>query len=32
VRPAVERNTAVLYRQERSLTPAAQAFVDLLVG
>jgi DNA-binding transcriptional LysR family regulator len=32
VRPAVERNTAVLYRQERSLAPAAQAFVDLLVG
>lgn len=32
VRPAVERNTAVVYRQERSLSPAAQAFVDLLVG
>lgn len=32
VRPAVERNTAVVYRQERSLSPAAQAFVDLLVA
>lgn len=31
VRPAVERNTAVLHRQDRSLTPAAQAFVDLLM-
>lgn len=32
VRPAVERNTAVLHRQDRSLTPAAQAFVDLLMA
>lgn len=32
VRPAVERNTAVVFRHERALAPAAQAFVDLLVG
>ena len=30
VRPVVERNTAVVHRQERSLSPAAQAFVDML--
>jgi len=30
VRPAVERHTAVVHLQERSLAPAAQAFVDLL--
>jgi DNA-binding transcriptional LysR family regulator len=29
-RPAVERNTAVVYRAERSLSPAARAFVDIL--
>lgn len=29
-RPAVERNTAVVYRADRSLNAAAQAFVDLL--
>lgn len=32
VRPAVARDTAVLHRQDRSLTPAAQAFVDLLMA
>ena len=31
VRPSVERNTAVVQLQERSLAPAAQAFVDLLM-
>lgn len=30
VRPAAERHTAVVHLQERSLAPAAQAFVDLL--
>jgi DNA-binding transcriptional LysR family regulator len=29
-RPAVERNTAVVYRGERALAPAAQAFVEVL--
>lgn len=29
-RPSVERNTAFVYQKERSLAPAAQAFVDLL--
>ena len=29
-RPAVERNTAVVYRSERALAPAAQAFVEVL--
>lgn len=31
VRPSVERHTAVVHLQERSLAPAAQAFVDLLL-
>jgi DNA-binding transcriptional LysR family regulator len=30
VRPQVERNTAVVHKQERSLSPAAQAFAQLL--
>lgn len=30
-RPAVPRNVAVIHKQERSLSPAAQAFADLLV-
>jgi len=32
VRPSVERHTAVVRLQERSLAPAAQAFVDLLLA
>jgi LysR family carnitine catabolism transcriptional activator len=32
VGPTVERHTAVVHLQERSLAPAAQAFVDLLLG
>lgn len=32
VRPAVARNTAVIFKVERALPPAAQAFVDLLAG
>ncbi len=31
VRPSVERNTAAVHRQDRSLSPAAQSFVDLLL-
>ncbi|WP_332816418.1 LysR family transcriptional regulator [Ramlibacter sp.] len=31
-RPAVERNTAVVSKQERALMPPAQAFVDLLLA
>jgi DNA-binding transcriptional LysR family regulator len=31
-RPAVPRNVAVIHKQERSLSPTAQAFVDLLMG
>ena len=31
-RPAVERNTAVVYRAERSLSPAAREFVAVLRG
>lgn len=30
-RPAVPRNVAVIHKQERSLSPAAQAFADLLL-
>jgi LysR family carnitine catabolism transcriptional activator len=30
-RPAVPRNVAVIHKQERSLSPAAEAFADLLV-
>jgi DNA-binding transcriptional LysR family regulator len=30
VRPAVERNTALIFKQDRSLSPPAQAFADLL--
>ncbi|MCJ0765445.1 LysR family transcriptional regulator [Variovorax terrae] len=30
VRPSVERNTAVVFKPERSLPPPAQAFADLL--
>lgn len=32
VRPVVERNTAVVRRADRSLSPAAKAFADLLAG
>jgi LysR family carnitine catabolism transcriptional activator len=32
VRPTVERHTAIVHLQERSFSPAAQAFVDLLLG
>jgi LysR family carnitine catabolism transcriptional activator len=32
VRPTVERHTAVVHLQARSFSPAAQAFVDLLLG
>jgi len=32
VRPTVERHTAVVHLQERSFSPAAQAFVDLLMS
>ena len=31
-RPAVERNSAIVHRQERALSPAAQAFADVLLG
>jgi DNA-binding transcriptional LysR family regulator len=31
-RPAVERNTAVVYRTDRSLSPPADAFRRLLLG
>lgn len=31
-RPQVERRVAVIHRQERSLSPAAQAFADLLAN
>lgn len=31
-RPAVERHTALVRKQERSLAPAAQAFADLLLA
>jgi DNA-binding transcriptional LysR family regulator len=31
-RPQVARHVAVIHRQERSLSPAAQAFADLLVA
>jgi LysR family transcriptional regulator, carnitine catabolism transcriptional activator len=30
VRPSVERNMALIFRQDRSLSPPAQAFADLL--
>ena len=30
-RPQVERNVAVIHRQERSLSPAAQAFAEMLL-
>ena len=31
-RPAVERNTAIVYKAERSLSPAARAFADMMRG